>query len=75
MMRTKDSLKYPPCGNIQSFGHGGMVSCLVDLTKAWRASRLNRRRKNNMWHADNSRMSHKRKSDTAAVATPQEAAL
>ena len=30
------------------------------------ASRLNRRRKNNMWHAD--RMSQKRKSDTAAAA-------
>ena len=29
------------------------------------ANRLNRRRKNNMWHAD--RMSQKRKSDTAAT--------
>ena len=29
------------------------------------ANRLNRRRKNNMWHAD--RMSQKRKSDTAAA--------
>ena len=36
------------------------------------ANRLNRRRKNNMWHAD--RMSQKRKSDTAATAAATSAA-